>query len=503
MRENDRNRQEELALRAYLPELPPDEIAAEVTPWKRAMGRVLAGLALTTVTLNFLGLQYIQSAIGTALTLLGFRALRRENRAFCICWILSVLRAALTMAVLWAGAAVDSGGIFSAAEPYAPVVGAALTMAMLLAFARALEAVKKKAGQPETPNGAGWLALWYAAAYALALVRYSGWIGSLALLAVYALILRGLFRLSRQIDAVGYAIEPAPVRLSDGTLAWLLALVLAAGLACGYLFFGQYPMDWTVRETEERAEIGQIREELRALGCPENVLDDLSAEEIAACAGATEVVTVTEDHPVNQGREVRTQQGNTTQISRAYDTRELRITGVGVRLRGERETWRIVHHFEFVEEPAWFGTESVQLWPASHVECWSVAGAFTGRLLMERDGVTYCAPYRSLGWETYTGESIFWGQQTQRDVFGTFSLPRDAERQRGYVAYTAVKAGSWDGIIDSWINYTHQRSPWQYPVRTAREARMAGLGWSGRGAFTTVQDALQFFPTEDGAELIR
>ena len=40
-------------------------------------------------------------------------------------------------------------------------------------------------------------------------------------------------------------------------------------------------------DAQDREEIGQIREELRALGCPENVLDDLSAEEIAACAGAT------------------------------------------------------------------------------------------------------------------------------------------------------------------------------------------------------------------------
>ena len=33
-------------------ELPPEDIVAEVTPWKRSMHRVLMGLALSGLTLN-------------------------------------------------------------------------------------------------------------------------------------------------------------------------------------------------------------------------------------------------------------------------------------------------------------------------------------------------------------------------------------------------------------------------------------------------------------------
>ena len=46
----------DLALKNSIPELPPDDIVMEVTPWRKAMNRSLAGLALTTITLNFLGL---------------------------------------------------------------------------------------------------------------------------------------------------------------------------------------------------------------------------------------------------------------------------------------------------------------------------------------------------------------------------------------------------------------------------------------------------------------
>lgn len=45
------------ALQASVPERLPDKVA--VTPWKRAMGRVLAGTALTALGTNLWGLNYL------------------------------------------------------------------------------------------------------------------------------------------------------------------------------------------------------------------------------------------------------------------------------------------------------------------------------------------------------------------------------------------------------------------------------------------------------------
>lgn len=69
----------EAMLGAGLPDLPPEGIVEEVTPWKRAWNRVLVGMALSTVTLNFWLLDTILPAVGVVLMLLGFRSLRREN----------------------------------------------------------------------------------------------------------------------------------------------------------------------------------------------------------------------------------------------------------------------------------------------------------------------------------------------------------------------------------------------------------------------------------------
>lgn len=58
--------------------LPPPA-DGEITPWRTAMDRILWGMGLTTITLNFLWLDVLLPAIGAVLLVLGFRTLRREN----------------------------------------------------------------------------------------------------------------------------------------------------------------------------------------------------------------------------------------------------------------------------------------------------------------------------------------------------------------------------------------------------------------------------------------
>lgn len=61
----------------------------------------------------------------------------------------------------------------------------------------------------------------------------------------------------------------------------------------------------------------------------------------------------------------------------------------------------------------------------------------------------------------------------------------------GYITYPIIEAES-NWIIDSWINYTHQKTWLQYPAVTAKEERMSG-GFNDAWAFRTVQDALQIW----------
>ena len=66
-------------------DFPPDDVVEDVTPWRKAMSRVLVGMALCAITLNFWCLNYILPAVGMVLSLLGFRSLWRENKWFRNC----------------------------------------------------------------------------------------------------------------------------------------------------------------------------------------------------------------------------------------------------------------------------------------------------------------------------------------------------------------------------------------------------------------------------------
>ena len=55
--------------------------APDVSPWRTAMSCIMGGIALKTLTLQILYLHYILPTLGCILLVLGFRTLRRENRA--------------------------------------------------------------------------------------------------------------------------------------------------------------------------------------------------------------------------------------------------------------------------------------------------------------------------------------------------------------------------------------------------------------------------------------
>lgn len=288
-------------LESSLSGLPPKDVVKRVTPWKRAMRWLLAGMALTTLTLNVLYLNLLLPAIGMVLLLLGFRALRRENRWFGACYAVAVLRTAYVCADL-----VLNTTIWQRAVHASSLAGVLSGLSLALLFVeffclwRGLRAVQRKAGETPRAWNAAALMVWYALLCLLALVGDRiGWLLLAVLLAGYALILRSLWRLSKELDQAGYAVRSAPVRVSDRTLVLALAAVLTAGCACGYLWGSRYPMEWTPVEIGEDSQAAGLRVHLLELGMPEYVLDDLTAEELAACEGALQVVVDVDDEAVD------------------------------------------------------------------------------------------------------------------------------------------------------------------------------------------------------------
>ncbi|MDO5409892.1 MAG: hypothetical protein Q4F21_05495 [Lachnospiraceae bacterium] len=497
----------EIILESSVSELPPDDIVAEVTPWKKSMNHVLVGVALNAITLNFWCLNYILPGIGTVLQLLGFRALRNENKWFKTCFIITIIRSIYFFPLLILNTTIMQSAIY--ATPFVSMLTIANLVLVFMEFIglwRGFISIQQKAGLSPHAGGVVALIVWYAFMCVLALIQYIWLIIAGAMVIGYIFIICNLCKLSEELDEAGYMIHPAHIMVSDYCVVAAISVFLAIGFVCGYAFGGSYPMKWTKQDITEHTEVEKIQSHLIELGFPEDVLNDLTAEDIASCEGAAQVVVDVTEETVSDERNVTAESGRKNDRhmvqDTVYDAKELRITGVGVQILGEREQWIIFHHFVWMTDPGFYGTESIQLWPVYRdtSEGWRSAGEITGRVLYDKNGKTFVSDFYSLGSETVTSNTMIWGEQNNIDVFATFSMPRNSEHQRGYVAYPVVEVQD-DFIISSWFNYTHQKTWFQYPAMTAMEKRMTN-DWNDTGAFKTIQDALQFYPTDEGVELI-
>lgn len=482
----------------YLEEImdspPPEELSDEFTPWRRAMYRILWGTGMTTLTLNFLNLDTILPAIGILMMVLGYRTLRNENKWFKAAYIITILRVQwFCISVFFNSTILKESAIISDILMFGNYLWQIPLFISLLALRNGIRSVQKKAGLP--PRGGTGLLIWYVAIFLLALVSFQGlmiWI----LLIGYICILRGLFNLSKELDEAGYAISPSPVQVSDNAAKFIYTGAVALALVIGYSCFSKYPMEWSPVQDTSSIEVHAVRQQLIDLGFPEHILDDLTDEDVLSCKDAIRVVVNVQDHPVNEGRYVTEQRPDGLYSYTDYDQEELRLTGIAVELPGGREQWKIIHHFQWVIDPGFYGTEVIHLWPAyRNGKGWVSCSDFSGQLLYNDEFQTFSAPYHSLGKETYTLDSVFWGEQTSTDVFAAFSMPKDGEDHRGYVAYSIAEAqDGWH--IDAWINYTHQTSWLQFPVITAKQKHLTS-GVGDTNIFNTIQDALQFFPNEE------
>ena len=483
--------------------LPP--AMAEVNPWREAMWLVLWGMGLTTITFNFLYLDMILPALGGILLVLGFRTLRQENRALQWCWLLSIAIASVRSASFaLAALPVDVKNV----PAYAVM---AMTFALYCCLWRGMVGVSRAAGaeKPAAP-AAGALVIFYAVICVLAFLELSGWLAVLPVLIAYIVILRNLVKLARSLADTGYAIHAAPVRLPSTAVLWgYLGLTLAAVLLA--MFLGQrYPMNWQVRDDAPQDET--IRAELLDLGFPEQVLDDLTAEEAAHMSGAVKVYAETEPlYERDIYREVTTSvwnndppprweyssaekqpDGSYRYTYRVYDVYENAVTHVVVLVEEAGRQRAVVLHYAAIDRP--FGdclAEGMEIWPVwqGNEESWSPGGWYSGRLLCEKDGQSYAADFYSVESGSYETTNIF-GTTQNTGMIAEWSRMRRGENTRAYLLYDAEMLTPELPSLYSWCNYVRQTKP-VYPFR---DALTLWHEWNTNGCYEKWQTSIQIWP---------
>ncbi|MDE5994542.1 MAG: hypothetical protein K2G60_03415 [Oscillospiraceae bacterium] len=479
---------------------PPSSVISEVTPWKKSINRALAGIALETITLNFYYLNYILPAIGTIMKLLGFRTLKHENKWFKACYTISVILAVFHFSSLILNTTIFQSTFYnSSANTVIIFIRCILSIIEFFCLWRGFLTVQRKADLPAHVGGAVALIVFYVIIYLLALMEFEGLIIPIALIIVYIFIIRSLCKLSKELYEAGYVIRTKPIKITNRCIVISIVSILIVGFACGYVFGNGYPMKWTPKDSAEHANVEKIKSDLVALGFPEDVLNDISTEDISACNGALQVIVQENDQKVSYGMTAIMDSLFGVSSENGSEISNLHFTAIAVKIPAEQNRWMMFHHFCWENNPAFYGTEAIQIWPAYEENYYYPAGDATGRVLYDKDGETFMSDYDFLGTKTYTSESVFFGSQTSNDIFATFSMPKNSEHQRGYVAYP-IDEVQFGRVVQSWCNYVHQNTLFVYPSVTAMEYRMKDSMFNTSNTFTTFQDQLTIHPEEIIAE---
>ena len=266
-------------------EQPPSEKTVRaVTPWREAMDRIVLGLCLTSVTLDIWYLKYILMAVGTVQLYLGLRTLRENNRWFRFAWICGACKAI----ILYGFYLLYATPIWLCAPSLCWVLNTGLTLTLYFALRQALREASASMGRRSRRDPMLGALLWtLVLTLTVLFLPDVGWWGAVPLLAAFVCIIRSLLRVSRELDGWGYAVTAAPVRM--GPERWqglfygsLLFLLLAFSLSSNH----NPPKAEPFEQMFDSRQTVFLREELAALGFPEEYAARLLPEDLETLAGA-------------------------------------------------------------------------------------------------------------------------------------------------------------------------------------------------------------------------
>ena len=440
--------------------VPSQGVVEEVNPWREPIGRIAWGLALTGITLNFLYLDYLLPAVGVVLQYLGFRALRRNGVEFRLAWLLSIVR------LIWVGAF-----LVLSVTPWLPIgdldmalglTGMILQIVQLLALRAGLRQVCRTAGIEPKSDPLKAAACWEGLILVLAISPLAhSWLTAIPMLIAFVCIVRALFRLGETMGEAGYCFTAAPVHLNTEVVRWgylggCLLLMLALSACVNHPRLDAAPM-------EEHGETA-IRQQLSDLGLPDEVLADLTDEDVRALDGALHVQV--EEHLLV----FHTDEGH-EDTAESCDCPALTAETVYTELPGYRMA--VLNWFQWERGSAYWNDGFDLWWDSSP---YTLIG---GRLLYEKDGTTYTAPIPGLRGATETIQDIMWGETVMTHINGTVGYPFGASQQRGYVQYV-IELGAERASGNTCMSYFHQRFPISIPYQSVRDRMLAGGAWSNR-----------------------
>ncbi len=285
-------RQLEELLQTSLPETSLVENLTGINPFGAAIDKIIAGMVMTTITLNFWNLNYIIPTIGLLLIYLGMRTLRTGNGWFCVGWLASMARAALNIFNLLLLVTPH----YNLMAGWGTWAGLGLNLLFLVCLGKGIQTAAQDA-ELKNPKMATWpVIIWLAVMTVLALAEYSGWALTILLIYAWVKMLKHIYHCTDDLKEAGYVVPAAPVWFSAKPLFFAILGLLTAALIGLSMLCNYTPVDSeTVTETDvigASAEAVEIREKLAAEGFPAEVLNHILDEDLLDLGGAENITAV-------------------------------------------------------------------------------------------------------------------------------------------------------------------------------------------------------------------
>lgn len=437
-----------------------ENLTDNTNSWENPITDIAWGFALTSITLNFLWLQYILPTIGTVLIFTGARSLRKENKYFTWAYFFSAAYIAIyTVYLLFSPTPLDVKIQNEVILSLPPTV---LKLALFLSFSFATKTVFIKANASNIQNPFIFAVVFILLSALLAISPLSNsWLAFIILIFFYIWVVRSIYRLGDDLGTIGYSFTSTQEKLSNtvvvrGYLIICFILVIVCGTAASHLVpnFNEI----------KPATTSDTRNKLLDLGVPEEVLSDISDENISMLQNAINV-DVDTDLLMFDGARQMVEDG--TNIYKEHmEPRNHTIEATTVYTELPENVIYVLVHFKW-QKPKAFWNDGFTIWGEEEIEL------LDGKLLCRRDNTNYEAPIPRLKNDFVTTSSMFFGASQSRQITGGVCYPFSSENQRGYIFYR-LSFPEEKGIAANCINYLHSSSPVSLPYNYAEQKLLSG-----------------------------
>jgi len=398
-------------------EKPTELSTALANPWKKPMTDIASGFALTSITLNFLWLQYILPAIGTALIFAGVRSLRKENKYFASAYFLSAAHMvifAFFLIFLSTPLVVEmqNEAIFSLL-----LIGARL--ALFLSLSLGIKNVFVKANASNIQNSFILAAVWILSFTLLAVSPFSdSWLAFIVLIFFLIQVIRSMLRLRDYLGSIEYSFVSTYEKLSStivirGYLVICFILVVACGTAANHL-----APKFTAMKSVTASD---TRNKLLEFGAPEEILSDISDENISMLQNVINVEVDT-DLLMFDGVSESVETG-TNMYRENIKPKNHTIEAATVYIELPENEIYVLVYFKW-QKPKAFWNDGFTIWGVEGIEL------LDGKLFYQKDSINYEAPIPRLRNDSVTTSSMFFGASQYRHIMGGVCYPFGSENQR-------------------------------------------------------------------------